>query len=355
MQWSFPSAGTKKRNQVVAIDLGALATKAVCLQRKDGGYELARYVIHDAPLSDKSPTEEQLADHLKAVIEALGVKPKYLVLAVGSSDSLLRLTEMPMMPVTEMRQLLKLNSKTYFQQEFPDFTFDCHILPPAAAKPNAEGGKVGAKCRVLVGGAKRSLIDTFSAAAKTAGLVVNQVVPGLAGSVNAFELAMPEPFANEAVALVDLGYRSSTISILLQGELILSRVVGMGGDHLTAGLAEALSIPHAEADGLKLSMSEEIQPMLLSLLTPLGRELRASIDFFEHQHDRAVSGVFVSGATSRSSFVVETLQTEMMVPCQRWNPLAPLQVGVPVEASADLEELQSQLDVAAGAGIAALS
>ena len=115
---------------------------------------------------------------------------------------------------------------------------------------------------------------------------------------------------------MDLGFKNSSICIVQEGELMLSRVVGIGGDRMTTGLAEALSISYAEAEGIKIGMPGEVQAQLESLLLPLGRELRASIDFFEHQHDRPVTQVFLTGGSSRSEFIVQRLQQELMVECK---------------------------------------
>ena len=74
---------------------------------------------------------------------------------------------------------------------------------------------------------------------------------------------------------MDIGFKSSTICILQEGELVLSRVVGIGGDKITGGLAENMAISYAEAEGIKMGMPAEVQPILEALVAPLGRELRA--------------------------------------------------------------------------------
>jgi len=109
---------------------------------------------------------------------------------------------------------------------------------------------------------------------------------GIIGPVNAFEMSLPEVFANESVALVDIGFKHSSVCVVDRGELVLSRMVNIGGDKLTAGLAEAMNITYAEAEGIKVGMAPEVQAMLEAQVQPLGRELRASLDFFEHQQDR---------------------------------------------------------------------
>ena len=97
-----------------------------------------------------------------------------------------------------------------------------------------------------------------------------------------------------------------------------------------------------------------MQPVLESILTPLGRELRASIDFFEHQQDKSIAQVFISGGSSRSEVVLRALQTELLVECKTWDPTRFLQMELPAQQAADIEHVGSQLGVALGAAFAAL-
>jgi Tfp pilus assembly PilM family ATPase len=198
------------------------------------------------------------------------------------------------------------------------------------------------------------LVEDLQTAAKGAGLIPDRIVPGLIGCANAFELAQPEVFAKEVVALVDIGFKSSTITMLMNGELSLSRVVAIGGDRLTAGLAEAMNIGYGEAEGIKIGMPHEVQSAMEPLLATLGRELRASIDFFEHQQDKAVSQAFISGGSARSEFILQTLQAELMVQCKSWNPVSFLDLALPPKEMAEIEQAAPQLAVAVGAAVSAM-
>jgi type IV pilus assembly protein PilM len=270
-------------------------------------------------------------------------------LALGVNDALVRQAELPMVGLPDMRMMVKLNTKTYLQQDLPGHVFDCYILPPRAGK-QAEEKKTGPqKFKVLVGGAKQQLVNDLQTAIRGAGLLPDMIVPGLIGPVNAFEQASPETFAKEVVALVDIGFKNSSITILSEGELVMSRVVGIGGDKMTAGLAEIMGISYAEADGIKMGMPAEVQSNLEPLLIPLRRELRASIDFFEHQADRTVGQVFLSGSSARSQFVSQCLQSELMVPCKTWNPVGPMPLALPPQQLAEVEQVAPQLAVAIGA------
>jgi type IV pilus assembly protein PilM len=351
---SLLSGQTKKRGQVVAVDLGQRTTKAVQVARKGGNFQLQQYAVLDAPVSDKSPSPELLGEHLRGVMDALGYRGKVVALVLGVNESFVRQTEVPMIPVNDLRLMLKFTSKAYLQQDLPDHVFDCHILGPVEAKTAEGGAKTQQKARVLVGGARKQLMEELQQGVKNAGLQVEQVVPGLICPANAFEMSYPEMFAKEVVALVDIGFRSSSISILLNGEMKLNRVVSIGGDKLTAGLAESMGVSYAEAEGIKMELPEEVHGIMQALIMQLGRELRASIDFFEHQQDRPVAQVFVSGGSARSQFLIESLQGELMVQTKGWNPAGFLDLAIPPEKMGQLEQVASQLTVAIGGAMAVL-
>lgn len=348
---SLFSGQSRRRSHALAIDLGQRTTKAVHVQRGGTGYDLVQYALMEAPVFERGLVPEVLGEHLQQVVRAAGYKGKQVGFIIGVQESLLRHAELPLVPVDDMRLMLKYNSKNYLQQDLPDYVFDCHAMAVTATAP--EAGKGIQKTRVLVGGAKKQVLDQLQDAAKLAGLVVDQVTPSLACPSNAFEQANPEAFAREIIALVDVGFRSSTISILANGELALSRVLSIGADRLTAGLAEAMGVSYAEAEGIKVGLPEEVQSLMQGLITPLGRELRASIDFFEHQQDKTVGHVYVSGGSARSRFLVDSLQSELMVPTSVWSPVAFMNLSLPPEKLGEVEQVASQLAVAVGGAMAA--
>ena len=356
MPLPFFNTRAKRRDEIIAIDLGGRHTKAVHVQNKGDQISLVGYTIHDSPNEQSSLSVDVLTEHLKSVVGALGESTKSVVISLGVADSVVRRAELPPMPLADMRQLLKFNAKNYLQQDLPDHVFDCSIITTPAANGEKESTKPapGQKQKVIVGGCKRQLADDVAAAGRAAGLNIAQVVPGLIGPLNAFELAEPEVFANEAVALVDLGFRNTTISMLQQGELIMHRIVNMGGDRITQGLADAMGISYAEAEGIKVGMPTEVQSSLEPLISSLGRELRAFIDFFEHQQDVGVSQVFVSGGSARGELIVQALQMELLVPCKTWNPASRFNMALNAERTTEFTNAAPQLAVAVGAAISAI-
>ena len=348
-------ASRKKRAQMIAVDLGSRTTKAVLFERRGEILALTRYALLDAPIFEKKISPEQLCDHLKSVADALGNTTRFVTVAVGLEDAMVRQIELPQIPLDEMRQVLKVNHKNYLQQELPNHVFDCHIIPPRvlSASERSVASEGAPKLKVLAAAAKQQLVDDFMRATQLAGLTAECMVPGLIGPMNTFEQALPEVYAKETVALVDIGFRHTSVCVLDHGELALTRVVNIGGDKLTAGLAEAMSISYAEAEGIKVGMAPEVEAALQMQVIPLGREIRASLDFFEHQQDRPVSQVYFSGASARSEMILQMLHSELLLECKTWNPTGFLQLALPGQQAVEVDHIGSQLTVAIGAALAA--
>ncbi|MDR3458130.1 MAG: pilus assembly protein PilM [Verrucomicrobiae bacterium] len=345
-------ASRKKRTQMIAVDLGSRTTKAVLLEKRGEILALTRYALLDAPIFEKKISPELLADHLRSVADALGNTTKFITVAVGIDDAVVRQIELPQIPLDEMRQVLKVNHKNYLQQDLPGHVFDCYIIPPRLDK-NAPANSGIPKLKVLAAAARQQLITDFMKATMLAGLIPESLVPGLIGPINTFELALPEIYEKETVALVDIGFKHTSVSVLDRSELVLNRMVNLGGDQLTQGLADSMGISYAEAEGIKVGMAPEVEAGLQSQVIPLGREIRASLDFFEHQNDRPVSQVYVSGGSARSEMILQMLHQEMLVECKTWNPTGFLQLALPGQQAVEVDHIGPQLTVAVGAALAA--
>src|SRR5438105_974221 len=99
---SLLNPASKRRNSIVALDLGQQTTKAVQIQRKGANLELVDCSMQVAPPAENL-NATSLAQHLKLVCGDLGMTTKRLALVIGVHDSLVRQAEMPMVPVGDMR------------------------------------------------------------------------------------------------------------------------------------------------------------------------------------------------------------------------------------------------------------
>ena len=349
----------KKPSQIIGVDLGSRVTKAVLCESRGGKVTLNRYALVDAPVCDSSAVPiEMLAEQLRQIVNRLETRVKTVALAIGTADSIVKHVEMPKMPGEAIRQVLKNNSRNYFQTDLPGHVFDYQVVYEAVPVPTAEPSRRGAGVshlqRLVVAGARERFVGDLAATGRAAGLSVAHIIPGVVCPINAFELTHPEDFNNQAIALVELGFKYSTICILQQSQLLLNRVIHIGGNRMTSAIADELKVSYAEAEGIKIGMPGEVHHVIEGVVSNLGRELRASVDYFEHQQECPVSRVYISGGPSRSESVIELLRNELMTDCVTWNPAGCCNLALGAAQSSEIDALSHQLGVALGAAIAAL-
>ncbi len=351
------------RDEIVAIDLGYRITKAVYLRRKGTVYHLQNYVLMDAPIFDQRLSTETLAAHLKTVWQALNTRNRHVVLVMGASNAFLWHAELPAVSASDLRHMVKLSPKTYLQQDLPDYLFDCYSknAPSGDTAFRTRTGtaeettfRTRRKLRALVCGAKIIQVEDLKEAARQAGLVLQRITLSQVGLVNAFKM-LPEDSHGEVVALLDIGFHHSTISIVTKGNLALTRIVNLGAERF----AEAMNQPpDAEAPGtppVEGLLTEAIQNKLQHLIIQLVKEVDASIGFFVSQQEVTVNQVCVSGGSARSQFIVQTLEVELGLPCETWNPTRSLTLDLPPRQQKEIDYDAAQLAVAIGAGLGLLN
>jgi len=342
----------RKRDEIVAIDLGSRVTKAVHLRRKGAHFQLEKYVMLDSPIYEKTPTVELLADHLTSMVQAIGAPTRKVSLLLGAANSLLYHADLPASSMSDLRKMVRLSPKTYLQQDLTDYLFDCYSSEDAKSDG---GGRSKRKGKVMVAGARRRLVENLQEAARNAGLSLEQVTLAQIGTVNAFKM-LPEESHGEVVALLDIGFHSSSISIVRKGELVLTRVVNLGAEKFSGVLAQlSSSAERMEVLGAGSSAMDTPHGKLQGLIISLAKEVDASIGFFANTFEVSVNQVYVSGGSARSQFIVETLEAELGLPCESWNPTKPLTLALPEKQKDEVEFEAVQLTAAIGAALSWLN
>jgi len=167
-----------------------------------------------------------------------------------------------------------------------------------------------------MGAAERDLVDHLVEAATGAGLMLSEVTFTQSALINIARQTCQTLLAGNAVALIDIGSKATSISILLEGEAVLNRIIPIGCKHLGENLDKG-----QDKESGKAYLSNESFESLEKATQLLLRELRASIDFFEQVHERIVSQALFTGGLARTeSAVIRVMQEGLVVPrCQLWN------------------------------------
>jgi Tfp pilus assembly PilM family ATPase len=100
-----------------------------------------------------------------------------------------------------------------------------------------------------------------------------------------------------------------------------------GGAQLSDYIGQVLMLQPHEAEEEKRKMSEPVQKLVKTAISPLAREIRSSIDFFERQHERHVQRIFACGGSACSPQILAVLGEAVGGQVECWNPLQSLDVS----------------------------
>jgi Tfp pilus assembly PilM family ATPase len=119
----------------------------------------------------------------------------------------------------------------------------------------------------------------------------------------------------------------TSINFLHGGLPLITRIMHFGGEQLSEYVGQALTLKPQEAEDEKRKMTAPVQELVKTAISPLAREIRSSIDFFERQHDLHVQRICACGGSACSPQVLAILGDAVGTPTECWNPVESLEVG----------------------------
>ncbi len=344
---------------LVGIDMGNFSLKAVRLEKKNNQYVLTRVAIlpqNINPATPILPTEQSVSAQIKELSHMVKTSGAAVHFSVNSLNSTVRYVDMPRIPLTEVRAALKLNSTTYLRQNFDNYTFDVCPLDAEALSALSRKGKKGTdsqmssgKMKILAGGISSSENVLYFHAARRAGIKPQSLQISSIALMNCFEMAYPEIFNHDSFALLDIGFLSSSLTILDKGKPILTRVVPSGGKQTSEYIAQATHLDFARAESSKLQDEAMLGESISRTCVNLIREIRSSINFFEKNSDQPISKVYLTGASVQSQVVAQALSKDIGIACETWDPANGLAIELPAEQQEIFAKNQFALSSALGA------
>lgn len=347
---------TKPQNQAVAFDLGSLWLKGVHMSYKDGKATLQNFAAEKQE-EGYFDNPEQLAASIDSISTKLGVPTKRAVVSLNPSNSILKQTLMPVVPLRDMRKMLKIGAQNYLGQNLENHTFDCQPINEAEFEKESanKSSDSDARNKVLVGGSLESVIANLKVAFKKTKYSLEHIIPNQVGIINAFEYAFPEIFRKSVVSLIEVGHAYSSICVIEQGDAALTRVIHFGGQDLTDEVADHLEIAFDEAQVLKEDFSDEVDNFMGDKLASFVNEIEASMDFFTHTQEKDIEKVFLSGGSILSDTVFRAIASNMPIPVTPWQPADAIDKRLPLGQEDKLFEFRNQFGTSIGAALAYLN
>ncbi len=104
----------------------------------------------------------------------------------------------------------------------------------------------------------------------------------------------------DTYAIVDVGYKSTVISIFKSGDMLFNREQQIGGYHLTEAIAEAGGLSLSDAEKEKLTNIHSVSETVLNVyLETLGEQIGMALEFFASAHpEDKIETVYITGGGS---------------------------------------------------------
>lgn len=289
------------------------------MRRSGETWALTHYAVRRVPLGNGgTSTLTGVAEQLQRIMSDLDDQVRRAFVALSCSSAVIAHAELPRMPIQEVRSTLKLNGTRYLRRDFSNYLIDAVEVPGTTTASKDE--KTG-KMNVLVGGASRDDVAWYRNALQSAKIHPIAIDLAAVSVVNAFQASQPDVCEKEIVLLVDVGSRSTTINFLWHGIPLVTRIIPVAGLHLSEHVGQALALPAEQAEEKKIQMTGAIPVLVRAALSPLAREIRSSIDFFERQHECCVGKAFACGGSACSGPLIGFLSEEVGIQMTCWNPV----------------------------------
>jgi type IV pilus assembly protein PilM len=345
---------------MLGLDVGTSAVRVVELEIGDSGEHGSRPVIRvfgqvalpagavrDGEVVDPAAVGEAIAELWRET----GLRQHDVRVGLASERVVVRVVEFPGMPDDELAGAVRFSAQDHISMPLDEAVFDFTILERFVPE---DGGD--AMVRVLLAAAHREPLERLLEAVVAGGLraVAVDLVPfalvrALAGEPQEDSGRAPE-------AIVSVGAGVTTVVVHESGQPRFVRTVAIGGQALTAAVAEELDVSLEAAEAAKLApgyddLGYRAAQVVQSRLAGLLNEIQGSLDYWVAQSDRPLGRVLLTGGSALAGDLPDRLAALVGAPVEMALPRIRLDVDARPEVGPDLDPF---LPVAAGLALGAI-
>ncbi len=246
----MPRNGGPVSGIMLGIDFGSKFIKVAEVSARGGELELLSAGILPTPsglLSGDAIVDPQgAAETIKTLLQQVGVHTNKVVITVkGQTSVVIRIIEVPKMREDELADAMRWEIERHVPfASTGAVAMDYAPLQPMSTIPEEETGEV------LLAVAEEGLIKAVVDSLELAGLeaVVIDIEPLALG--RCFVGKDPE-LKGRTVAILQMGARSSELTVIGYDNPRLTRTLNIGGNNLTSAIGNALSVSDEEAEKIK--------------------------------------------------------------------------------------------------------
>ena len=341
--------GLGKSRNLVGLDIGSSAVKAVELRKKGDAYELLNLGIE--PLGQDTVVDGAIMDALSvsSAIEKIfnenRIKTKNVATSVSGHAVIVKRVTVSAATDEELYSAIPYEAQQHIPFDMTDVNLSYQSL---GASPTGNGTDV------MLVAVKREKILNHTNVLSQAGKIPSVVDYDGFAVYNAFEANYEVP-PDQMAALLNIGASIMNIVIGRGGNPLFTRDVSVGGNQYTDTLQKELDLSFEDAERLKQGLEvpnvtqDQKVPHLRSVTEILMLEIQKTFDFFRQTTSTEnIQHIYVSGGTAKIEGLVEQLKSEFNIPVEAINPFLRVSVDPKKFDVGYVEEIAPRMSVAVG-------
>jgi type IV pilus assembly protein PilM len=340
----FGFLGGKKTS--VGLDVGSGIIKLVVIDHGGSEPQVTKVatteVAADAIVEGEVMDPGIVAEAIRGLLSAAGVRQKQVVTAVGGRDVIVKKIQMDRMKEGDAREVIRWEAEQHVPFDMANVELDFQILDPEAE---------GLQMNVLLVAAKRELVESRVALLSEAGLSPAVIDVDAFAIHNAFEINHPDAMQG-VVGLVNIGHEVTNVNVLEDGVPTLTRDLSVGTRRFREDLQREKGL--SAEDSEQVIQGQQQNTDLQGYVETHGEEIAVGVEraaAFLATASRSAGGlarVYTSGGGARIPGLNEVLGTRLRVPVEVANPLGGLRVKDSVFEAVDVDSIAPLLMLSVG-------
>lgn len=341
----------------LGVDIGASSVKIVEVssfgkRKKIENYAKFSFLPRTSPVKTFQGEElvllsKEASEILQAVLKKGGFRERRVAFSIPDFSTFFTTFTLPLMKREEVPKAVEFEARHHIPLPLTDVTFDWQIVEKKESFP-------GVRLKILLVAVPNRVLMDYQRLAGLAGVKLQ----GMEAEVFALiRSSIPKEKSQLPVCLVDIGWLSTTVSIIEHGNLVVSHSFDISSKGLTEVISSALKVDFNEAENLKVRFGldpkkEKIIGALLPQANSLTIEIEKVCQDFYQAEGRKVTRLILAGGSSALFGLKEYLESRTKKKTQIINPFAGF--SFPSVLQNRLERLGPSFAVATGAALMGL-
>ncbi|WKE65287.1 pilus assembly protein PilM [Gallaecimonas kandeliae] len=343
---------------MIGVDIGSHSIKAVLLAKNGNTFKVEAVAVEPTPRGAVVDHEiqdiEPVGEALRRLVRRLPSKIKASAMAVAGSSVMTKVIFMDAsLSDDEMMSQIEVEAENLIPHPLDEVNLDFERLRPHANDPS--------RVDVLLSAARSESVQARVSAMEIAGLdthIMDIEAYALGRAVGTIAARQPELADAKLLGVLDIGARTTTLSIIEDGEVAYSREEAFGGEQLNQLIQSAYDMSADEAERVKLrgelpatAALEVLAPFQTELLQLLRRSLQL---FYTSEGHDSLDGLVLTGGSAAIEGLADMLHEELGFPVLVADVFAGMKMGPDVNKR-DMERHGPALAIASGLAMRSFS